>query len=260
MSSSGCGRPARSAAPPPERPLARVHGRFHEISIDTGDIRASVQFYESLGFTQASTADTWPHPYGVLTDGRLVIGLHQRERSAAALTFVVPGLARQRAALAERGIELTMCRTGEEDFHQIGFEDPFGQPVIWIEARTYSPLAAAQRSHCGEFAEFSLPSADFAHSLRFWEPLGFVAAEAVSAPYEHLRLTSDGLNIAFHAPRTVNRPMLVFREPQMAQRIVRLRAQGIRMAERPVRGLDRAASAVLESPEGTLLVLLSDEG
>ena len=27
-------------------------GRFHEISITTADIRASVVFYESLGFTQ----------------------------------------------------------------------------------------------------------------------------------------------------------------------------------------------------------------
>ena len=231
MTSSGCGRPERSAAPPPERSIARVRGRFHEISIDTEDISASVQFYESLGFTQASTADTWPHPYGVLTDGRLVIGLHQRAPSAPALTFVVPGLARERAALAAWGIELTMCRTGEADFHQIGFEDPFGQRVIWIEARTYSPLAATL-SQCGEFAEFSLPSSDFARSLSFWESLGFMAGEAASEPYEHLRLTSDQLNIAVHAPRTVNRSMLVFRGPDMAERIGRLRARGVRMADR----------------------------
>jgi len=257
MSSSGCGRPGRSAAPPPDRPSARVRGRFHEISIDTEDIRSSVEFYESLGFAQASTGDTWPHPYGVLTDGHLVIGLHQRARSEPALTFVVPGLAAECAALAARGIELTLCRTGEADFHHIGFEDPFGQRVIWIEARTYSPLAAAALSQCGEFAEFSLPSPDFARSLSFWEPLGFVAAEAAEAPYEHLTLTSDQLNIAFHAPRTVERAMLVFREPHMAERIGRLRANGTPMAHRAVRGLDRAGSAVLESPEGTLLVLLS---
>ena len=58
--------------------VGRVLGRFHEISIATADIRASVEFYESLGFTQAPTTDAWSHPYGVLTDGRLFIGLHQR--------------------------------------------------------------------------------------------------------------------------------------------------------------------------------------
>jgi catechol 2,3-dioxygenase-like lactoylglutathione lyase family enzyme len=50
-----------------------VLGRFHEIGITTDDIRSSVEFYESLGFTQAPANDTWAHPYGVLTDGRLVI-------------------------------------------------------------------------------------------------------------------------------------------------------------------------------------------
>jgi len=30
-----------------------VLGRFHEISIQTTDIRESVEFYERLGFTQA---------------------------------------------------------------------------------------------------------------------------------------------------------------------------------------------------------------
>jgi hypothetical protein len=70
-----------------------VLGRFHEISIATADIRASVEFYESLGFTQAPTTDAWSHPYGVLTDGRLFIGLHERQIPSPALTFVLPGVA-----------------------------------------------------------------------------------------------------------------------------------------------------------------------
>ena len=53
-------------------------GTFHEISLAVDDVRAAVEFYERLGFTQATTTDTYSHPYGVLTDGRLFIGLHQR--------------------------------------------------------------------------------------------------------------------------------------------------------------------------------------
>src|SRR5882672_3074097 len=52
-----------------------MFGRFLEISLNTSDIAASVQFYERLGFTQLTTGDTWPHPYGVLSDGRLGIAL-----------------------------------------------------------------------------------------------------------------------------------------------------------------------------------------
>src|ERR1700754_1252964 len=89
-----CGRPARRAAPPPDlTPGCSVLGRFHEISISTADIRASVEFYERLGFTQAPATDTWTHPYGVLTDGRLFIGLHQRRSPSPTLTFVLPGIA-----------------------------------------------------------------------------------------------------------------------------------------------------------------------
>ena len=46
-------------------------GKFHEISIETADIAASVAFYERLGFSHCGTTDTWQHPYGVLTDGKL---------------------------------------------------------------------------------------------------------------------------------------------------------------------------------------------
>ena len=38
---------------------------FTRSASSTADIRASVDFYERLGFSQAQTGDTWPHPYGV---------------------------------------------------------------------------------------------------------------------------------------------------------------------------------------------------
>ena len=56
-------------------PLA---GSFHEFSVAVHDVRSAVDFYERLGFSQATTTDTFAHPYGVLTDARLFIGLHQR--------------------------------------------------------------------------------------------------------------------------------------------------------------------------------------
>ena len=42
-------RQARRAARRPES-LRHVLGRFHEVSIQTADIRESVEFYERLGF------------------------------------------------------------------------------------------------------------------------------------------------------------------------------------------------------------------
>jgi catechol 2,3-dioxygenase-like lactoylglutathione lyase family enzyme len=236
-------------------------GRFHELSLAAADIRASVEFYERLGFSQATTTDSLTHPYGVLTDGRLFLGLHQRAAAPPALTFVHAGIASCVPAFASLGIELTVCHTGEEVFNEIGFTDPFGNPVTILEARTYSPVTRepTEVSLCGDFAEVSLPAADFAAAQAFWEPLGFVAMGESDAPYPHLTLTSDYLDLAFHRPGTCDRALLVFRAPDMAERIARLEVLGVLAAGRLPRGVAAGGSALIEAPEGTALLLLADE-
>lgn len=236
-------------------------GRFHEISIRTDDIRASVEFYERLGFTQATTTDTWTHPYGVLTDGRIFIGLHQARFASPALTFVHEGVAAFASSLEFLGIELDTRHTGDEIFNELGFHDPDGQAVRVLEARTYSPVTRRPEatSLCGYFIEYSMPTADFEKAREFWEPMGFVATEEPDAPYAHLPLTSDHLDIAFHRPHTLDRPMLVFRDPDMRTRLNRIRTLGVRETGELPRGLPAAANALLESPEGTPLLLLEGE-
>jgi alkylation response protein AidB-like acyl-CoA dehydrogenase len=218
-----------------------------------------VDFYERLGFSQATTTDTYSHPYGVLTDGRLCIGVHQRAAPSPVLTFVRRDVAQSVPAFAAAGLQLTVCHTGEEVFNEIGFTDPYGQAVAVLEARTYSPLdrGANEPSACGDFAEISLPVADFAAAQAFWESLGFVAAAEEQAPYPHLCLTSDHVDVAFHQPRLYERPLLVFRAADMAARIARLRELGVPFAPLP-RGMG-AAAALIEAPADTPLLLLPGE-
>jgi len=239
-------------------PLA---GTFHELSVAVDDVRTAVEFYERLGFTQATTSDTFAHPYGVLTDGRLYIGLHQRAGPSPTLTFVRPGIAGSLAAFAAAGIHLTRCRTGDEVFNEIAFTDPFGHEVAILEARTYSPVArdAIDVSLCGDFAELSLPAGDFSVAQAFWEPLGFVAAEEAQVPYPHLTLTSDHLDLAFHPPRVCARPMLVFRAADMPARLERLRLMGLSLAPAPHPVQADTGSALLEGPGGTPLLLLEGD-
>ncbi|MBV8974998.1 MAG: hypothetical protein JOY74_07745 [Sinobacteraceae bacterium] len=236
-------------------PLA---GTFHELSVTIGEVREAVEFYERLGFGQATTTDTFNHPYGVLTDGRLFIGLHQRHGPSPVLSFVRPGVARSIASFAAAGIHLTRCHTGDEVFNELGFNDPFGHEVAVLEARTYSPVArdASEVSLCGDFAELSLPVADFSVAQAFWEPLGFVAAEEAHAPYPHLTLTSDHLDLAFHSPQLCSRPMLVFRAADMSARLERLHALGFEVESAPARMEAAGCSALLEAPGGTPLLLL----
>ncbi len=236
-------------------------GQFLEISIATPDIRASVEFYEALGFTQCRTGDTWPHPYGVLTDGRIHLGLHQYRFASPSITCVRAGIAAAAGEFTARGIELAFAKTGEDSFNEIGFRDPAGQMVTVLEARTFFPSGRRlqDQSLCGWFEAFSLPAANFAPARDFWEALGFIALDEADSPWLRQSLTSSGLNLALHRPRTLDRPMLVFSAANMPERIARLRDQGMALSPELPRGLDPATSVLLDSPEGTALLLIAEE-
>lgn len=237
-------------------------GSFHEISLHTDDIRASVEFYESLGFFHCLTNDTWPHPYGVLTDGRMFLGLHEYRFPSPSVTFVRSDIARHIPQFETLGIELAFAKTGDDCFNEIGFRDPAGQMVTILEARTYSPPAnkpLVAESRCGWCSEFSVPAADFAATAAFWERLGFVALEQIDSPYVSLPLTSDTLDLGLHKPRTLDEPLLVFRDPQMRDRIAAFKSDGIEFDANLPRGLDPTTCALLRAPEGTALLLLPED-
>jgi catechol 2,3-dioxygenase-like lactoylglutathione lyase family enzyme len=237
-------------------------GRFLEIGIATTDIRASVEFYERLGFTQAQTGDIWPHPYGVLTDGRVCIGLHQTRLESPALTFVHPGVAAHATALQQLGIELSTANTGSEVFNEVGFRDPGGHPVRLLEARTYSPSdrSALETSRCGRFRWLSLPARNLEPARRFWEALGFTAADEPAEPYPHLSLSGDAIGLVLHRSRFFSEPLLVFGDTGMPARIAHLRELGVDSMESPPAGLDARANALLFAPEGTALLLVQERG
>ena len=141
-------------------------GRFLEVGVHAPDILESLAFYESLGFVQARVGDAHGHPYAVVTDGRLHLGLHAVDRDSPSLTWIHPGLAAHARALQSRGIELAYSRLGEDGFHELGFHDPSGQLIVLVEARTYSPPAegSTRPSALGYFEEFGIPVSDLARA------------------------------------------------------------------------------------------------
>ena len=65
-------------------------GRFLEISLAANDVAESLAFYEALGFVQAVVGEAWPHPYAVVTDGRISLGLHGLDFESPLPTWVAP--------------------------------------------------------------------------------------------------------------------------------------------------------------------------
>jgi len=239
-----------------------MFGNFLELGIATSDIAASVQFYERLGFSQLITGDAWSHRYGVLSDGRIHLGLHERTMPSPALTFVLPQLASSRQRLRSAGFEPELAALGDDSLHQLQLRDPGGHAVTLLEARTYSPAApgVAVQSLCGYFSHLSLPQPDYELAREFWERAGFVALPEEDEPFAHLPLTSDRLDLGFHQPRTADAALLVFECADLALNIARLRALGIGLSAQLPRGLDRAHGALLSAPEGTELLLVPAPG
>ncbi|MEX0734010.1 MAG: hypothetical protein WD944_04225 [Steroidobacteraceae bacterium] len=236
-------------------------GRFHEFSVHAPDVLASLDFYERLGFTQVTTGEAWSHPYAVVADGRLAIGLHGRELAQSPLlAFVLPDLFDHLASLEARGIEILDRRLGNDVFNEASFEAA-GQRIRLLEARTHSPAqqAPGETSLLGWFEEYLLPVSDLKKAELSWERLGFVPAEEGDEPFPHIGLTSDSLDVALLRAGILTRPALLFTDPDMSARIARLADAGFEMARKPPGNLDPARHALLLAPEGTQLLLTTAE-
>jgi catechol 2,3-dioxygenase-like lactoylglutathione lyase family enzyme len=91
-------------APMPEgdimsrKPISRM-GKFGEYAIPTKDFEGSVNFWKGLGFEEILVA-TEPTPWGIYSDGLIVIGLHTPEPSQ--MTFDEPHITYFKGDMADR--------------------------------------------------------------------------------------------------------------------------------------------------------------
>jgi catechol 2,3-dioxygenase-like lactoylglutathione lyase family enzyme len=235
-----------------------VLGRFLEYSIPTPDIRASLEFYGTLGFSQAEVGETWPHPYAVVTDGRLHLGLHQRAAAVPALTFVKPDVLHQLPGLESRGVTFEYRKLGNDVFNEIGWLDPSGHLVRLIEARTFSPIKNPRASLCGYFLEIALPVPDREHAKHYWEELGFVGLDEPDAALAHVSCTSDSIDIGLYDPAQLRLPTLMFEADDLAESLARLASAGITPPGPVPAALRDRPAALLAAPEGTPILLLGD--
>lgn len=234
-------------------------GRFLEFSLATPDIRASLDFYSRLGFSQCEVGEAWSHPYAVVTDGRICLGLHEHAMPAPSLTFVKPDLLKYLAHLERQSIEMEFRRLGDDVFNEIGWFDPTGQLIRLIEARTFSPSKrlASDTSQCGYFVEIGLPAPDAAAAMRYWEDFGFVGMDEPNDRLPHIVCTSDYVNIGIYPPRELRRATLRFDVDDVAGTLRRLAEIGILPDGELPPSLRSTPATVLTAPEGTPILLVS---
>lgn len=230
-------------------------GRFLEYSIPTSDVRASLDFYLKLGFSQAQVGETWSHPYAVVTDGRLHLGLHQLDTAVPALTFVKPDVLGQVDALERRGVVFDYRRLGNDVFNELGWLDPAGHLVRLIEARTFNPVKRPPASLCGYFLEIALPAPDRELAKQYWEQLGFVGLDDADAALPHVSCTSDSIDIGLYDPAQLRVPTLMFEADALKESLARLESAGILPGGPLPAPLRQHPAAILAAPEGTAIRL-----
>ena len=232
-------------------------GRFLEFSLATPDIQASLDFYTKLGFSQAEVGDAWPHPYAVVTDGRICLGLHQTALPAPAMTFVKPDLLKHLGTLEKLGLEFEFRRLGNDVFNEVGWFDPSGQLLKLIEARTFSPSKrlGLDTSRCGYFLEIALPTPNQAEVKIYWEQLGFVGIDECDDGLPHVSCTSDSIDVGLYDPAHLRRSTLRFEVDDVKVTLAQLAGIGIAPSQEIPPSLRQKALAVLVAPEGTPLLL-----
>jgi catechol 2,3-dioxygenase-like lactoylglutathione lyase family enzyme len=232
-------------------------GRFLEFSLATPDIQASLDFYTALGFSSAEVGDTWSHPYAVVTDGRICLGLHQAAMFAPSLTFVKPDLLKHLDGLERRGIEFEFRRLGNDVFNEVGWFDPSGQLLRLIEARTFSPSKrlANDTSQCGYFLEIALPAPDRELAKTYWEDFGFVGMDEPGDRLPHIACTSDFIDVGLYHPADLRRATLRFEVDDVGGTLAHLADKGIVPNGEMPPGLRSVPAAVLVAPEGTPILL-----
>ncbi len=232
-------------------------GRWLEFSVRTPDVLDSLGFYKSLGFQELESGDVWPHPYAVVSDGDICIGLHDREFDAPALTFVQQDLARHARAMADHGYDFTFLKVDEDVFNELGFTDRDGHLITMVEARTFSPPPEdCEDSLCGRFIELTLPVRDGLQAGFFWAPLAPAMLDLREEPTMHMRFDAGGLPLGLSESIALKSPSLCFKCSDKELLNAALERHGIRSEKFP--GFE-GASRVIEAPEGTRLYVFNED-
>lgn len=229
-------------------------GKFHEVSVKSDDLVGSLMFYEQLGFAQLETGDVWEHGYAVVSDGVVVIGLHQHDFDSPALTFVRPDLKNYLYALKRARIKLAFQKLADDEFNELGFADPSGIIITLLEARTHGPqLDERTSSLCGSFLEVSLGVDDVESAAQFWERIGFSEAGGGDTGHPAKRLVRGGLKVGLHQTRCPR--ALSFIGNDLDARLEFLETKGFT----PRRGTPMGHGAGLVSPDGTRILLFEKD-
>lgn len=236
-------------------------GSFVEFDLAVKDVQVAQAFYESLGFKAVAAAKA-DHPVAAVTDGNVVLALHQAEFASPTITYYGADLAAGMNRLQENGVAATVLKKKNGAATEVEFTGPGGQrvllkseapvarPVVGFEMMTAegSQGTAKHYSKIGIFGEFSIAVKERATAAAFWQKLGFQKMYESDIPYPW-GIYSDSVTVlGLHQTTEFKETALSFFSKDSQDRILKLKGEGFTF----VIEMD-PTNAVMQSPDGQMI-------
>lgn len=237
-------------------------GYAFEIVVTVPDLRPSLQFYEKLGYKQV-TETTSPTQHGaLLTDGMILLSLRVGSARKTVLTYFAENVAEKVEGFERLGVSFDEKRETGGSITGATLTDPNGLQVDLIEAAPsrVPTLLRKPISKAGQFGELSIETEDVRTSLDFWTRLGFEPTAQMPASPDSWASITDGLlmlgiYVKGYCPHIIKTPSITYFDAEAAQRIRKLREEGMTFVQEMPDENGETGHAVAQAPEGQLLLL-----
>ncbi len=231
-------------------------GDAAQITIRTPKLKEERAFFDKIGFQIVRDDDEGL----LLTDGTTLFELIQDTNKGAELTYFTKDL--QKTVAQAEDVGITFDETGEA---LATLRDPSKVHIHLIQrdAATLPDLPDEPVSEAGRFGEVSIETKDLRASIRFWKRLGF-EVEHRDPPVSQWATIFDGvLRIGLYEHGVIRHkfrnPSITYFEPDMAERIARLRDKDLHIAQELPEDAEPedVKSAIAEAPSGVYFFLFS---
>lgn len=238
-----------------------VLGTSARIAISCSDIRSSLPFYKQLGFSVLATDSETTPSFARLSDGTIILTLISEPFRTPALAYFTADLQQTCAALQQKGIAVQTDTNEHGEITAARITGP-DSLTLWLhrpQKKAVQP-AATPNSVCGTFGELAIGVSDLDVSIAYWEQLGFRVRHRSDLLYPFAIMTDGAMIIGLHNNKEVRAPAITYFAKDMADRIERLKKEGVQFVVEFPPGADgRIANAVAKAPDGQMFYLFEGE-